>query len=238
MLYNNYWFVRAYLLFLVAYPFFYWMLMRMKLYQHGLFALVFFLSIMAIGRHGDKLWGFIGACEFLCYFTVIGFFKRVHPGKPKRWYIWFPLAAISLGVIFAHLLICGYVESMNKYQGWMNNCVSMIVFPAAITIFYAFYSLPEFHCGTLNYLAKCTFGVYLINGHTCSIGNGLNRLIRFYDKQGGHTYGIMMAFTLFYLVGIAAEIFRIPLFDLVQVGYGRLFRKIKHALSKPKDSQN
>lgn len=233
VLYNNYWFVRAYLLFLVIYPFYYKMLMLMSKKQHLVLMVVFFLSIMAIGRHGDKLWGFIGACEFLCYFTIIGFFKRIHPQKPKRWYLWFPLAIVSLLSLFGYVCLCGYVPAMNKYQSWMNNCVSLIVLPATIVTFYAFYSLPEFHCGTINYLAKCTFGIYLINGHTCSIGNGLNKLIRFYGNgKADPIRGIMMAWLIFYAVGLASEMIRIPAFDLGHKGYVILFNKIKKGFAK------
>lgn len=232
MIYNNYWFVRAYLLFLVIYPFFYKMLLMMSKKQHLVFMIVFFLAITAIGRHGDKLWGFIGACEFLCIFTVVGFFKRIHPAKPKRWYLWFPLALVCLGSVLGYLLLTGYVPELNKYQSWMNNCVSMIVLPTAIVIFYAFYSIPEFHCGTLNYLAKCTFGIYLINGHTCSTGNGMNRLIRFYAGSNNKMGGIMMCFLLYYLVGLGAEMLRIPFFDLVHLGFQKFYQFIESA-AKP-----
>ena len=218
ILYNNYWFVRAYLIFLLIYPIYYKMLTAISVRQHGILATVFFVTIMAIGRHGDKLWGFIGAMEFLCFFTVIGFFKRLHPAKPKRWYIWVPLALLSIAGVFGYVMLGEFNTWWNKYLTWMNNCVSMLVFPACLLTFYAFLSLPEFHCAPLNYLSHCTFGIYLINGDTCNVQFWMKRYIQFLGHDHGPMLGIFYAWLVYMGIGLAAEMVRLPLFELGRLG--------------------
>ena len=218
ILYNNYWFVRAYLIFLLVYPLYYKMLSVLTVKQHGFLAAVFFITIMAIGRHGDKLWGFIGAMEFLCFFTVIGFFKRVHPAKPKRWYIWVPLALLCIAAVFGYVMMCEFVEPMKPYLSWMNNCVSLLLFPTCIVLFYAFLSLPEFHCGPLNYLGHCTFGIYLINGNTCNIQVWMGSYTQFLAKDHGVALGILFAWLVYMGIGLAAEAVRLPLFEIGRIG--------------------
>lgn len=224
-LYNNYWFVRAYILFLVVYPFFYRMLLFMSPRQHGIFMVIFFLSIMAIGRHGDKLWGFIGACEFLCIFTVIGFFKRIHPKKPHMWYLWIPLAILAIGAVFGYVMLTHYVEWWTKYQTWMNNCVSLLILPVVVVIFHAFLSLPETHVAPVNYVARCSFGVYLFNGNTCNIQYGMKHLIQYLgnDMNLGPMKAIAVAWALYMAIGLACEAVRMPLFEAVKLGVAKIY---------------
>ena len=233
ILHNNYWFVRAYLVFLLIYPLYYKMLSVLTVKQHGFLAAVFFVTIMAIGRHGDKLWGFIGAMEFLCFFTVIGFSKRLHPAKPRRWYIWVPLALAAVGIVFGYAMLCEFAEPMNRYLDWMNNCVSMIVFPTCLLLFYAFLSLPEFHCAPLNYLSHCTFGIYLINGDTCNVQYWMRHYIQFLGRDHGPMLGIFYAWLVYMGIGLAAEAVRLPLFELGRLGIMNVYRKIRAKKEKP-----
>ncbi len=236
VIYNNYWFVRAYILFLVIYPFYYKMLLLMKPRQHFVFMMVFFISIMALHRHGDKLWGLFGAIEFLFIFTVIGFFKRIHPSKPKCWYVFFPFAILGLVSLFAYVYITLQVPALNKYRGWMNNCVSLLVLPVVICLFYAFLSLPEFHLAPLNYVARATFGCYLINGDTCNIQYWMGHMIRYFGGNVGSTGGIMIAWSIYFFGGLAIEMIRMPLFELGHLGYNKVFNKIKDAVLAKKEA--
>lgn len=210
-LYNEVWFVPAYVIFYLIHPYLNGIINSISRREHFAICFSSIIIYIILGLFGSNpaYSDFIG---FIIVYFIVGYLDKychnLFYDKKRNWLTFITSILLLIVVLFVKNLLGLNIPFFVIYPITNNNLVSFFLLPAVLNLFGIFLSF-SFSNRRINYLSSLTLFIYCVHENRFAREILRPKFYEFLINRFGDYYVLLYVFALFIAVTIASVVFSI-----------------------------